>query len=225
VLSLAEELNASEHYCARLLEHVLPDATQSVNAITVQHAILSHYDECSAMLAGFRLIFEAATIVDTPQSRVSDFLQKFMFDAVQGPYSGGLSRPAVNFASKVVSEIDAIAGEITTLDACATSADESTVDWIKTLVQRLKEQCQQCAHLLYLVSAAGQLHAADVCSPSGCREFQTGTKVSDGNDNVAHRVVEVLYHSCFLLDYCCIMTKTPAVTHIFYFCCTFRISQ
>src|ERR1700730_7566789 len=42
---------------------------------------------------------------------------------------------------------------------------------------------------------------------------------------VSHRVVEVLYHSFFLLDYCYIMTKTPAVTHIFYFCCTFRISH
>ena len=30
-----------------------------------------------------------------------------------------------------------------------------------------------------------------------------------------HRAVEVLYHSFFLLDYCYIMTKTPAVTHIF----------
>src|SRR6202035_4368479 len=30
-----------------------------------------------------------------------------------------------------------------------------------------------------------------------------------------HRVVEVLYHSFFLLDYCYIMTKTPAVSHIF----------
>ena len=90
---LAEELNASEHYCARL-----PDATQSVNAITVQRAILSRYDERSAMPASFCLIFEAATI-DAPQSRVSDFLQKFMFDAVQGPY-GRLGRPAVDFASE-----------------------------------------------------------------------------------------------------------------------------
>ena len=32
---------------------------------------------------------------------------------------------------------------------------------------------------------------------------------------IQHRVVEVLYHSFFLLDYCYIMTKTPAVTHIF----------
>ena len=30
-----------------------------------------------------------------------------------------------------------------------------------------------------------------------------------------HRVVEVLYHSFFLLDYCYIMTKTPAISHIF----------
>ena len=128
VLSLAEELNASEHYCARLLEHVLPDATQSVNAITVQRAILSPYDKRTAMLASFPLVFEATTIVDAPQSRVSDFLHKLMFYAVQGPYSGGLGQPAVNFASKVLSEIGAIAGEITTLDARATSANESTVD-------------------------------------------------------------------------------------------------
>ena len=45
------------------------------------------------------------------------------------------------------------------------------------------------------------------------------------HEDMWHRAVEVLYHSFFLLDYCYIMTKTPAVTHIFYFCCTFRVSQ
>ena len=40
---------------------------------------------------------------------------------------------------------------------------------------------------------------------------------------ILHRVAEVLYHSCFLVDYCWIMTKIPAVIHIFYFCCTNRI--
>ena len=139
VLSLAEELNASEHYCARLLEHVLPDATQSVNAVTVQRAILSRYDERTAMLASFRLIFEAATIVDAPQSRLSDFLQKFMFDAVQGPYSGGIGQPAVNFASKVVSEIDAIAGEISKLDACATS--KLVVHWALNISLNSRRRC------------------------------------------------------------------------------------
>ena len=51
------------------------------------------------------------------------------------------------------------------------------------------------------------------------------SEAKEEDDCGEHRAVEVLYHSFFLLDYCYIMTKTPAVTHIFYFCCTFRISQ
>lgn len=127
MLSLAEELNASEHYCARLLEHVLPDATQSVNEATVQSAVLSRHNERSAMLASLRLIFEAATNVDAPPSRVRDFLQKFMFDVVQGPYSDAGNQPSVNLASKLVFEIDATSREITRLDDRAIS--EHVLHW------------------------------------------------------------------------------------------------
>jgi len=38
---------------------------------------------------------------------------------------------------------------------------------------------------------------------------------SSSSSPSSHRAVEVLYHSFFLLDYCYIMTKTPAVSHIF----------
>lgn len=120
VLSLAEELNASEHYCARLLEHVLSDATQPVNETTVQNAILSRHSERSAMLASLRLIFETATSADAPRSRVVDFLQKFMFDLIQGPYGGGRDEAPFNLASKLVFEIDAIAAEINGLGAQTT---------------------------------------------------------------------------------------------------------
>ena len=67
---------------------------------------------------------------------------------------------------------------------------------------------------------AWQLHTI---RPDGKRHWKVGD--SPHCIPALHRVVEVLYHSCFLLDYCDIMTKTPAVTHIFYFCCTFRVSQ
>jgi len=51
------------------------------------------------------------------------------------------------------------------------------VNWIKTLVQGLR---QQCAHLLHLVSAACQLHAADMLALT-----KRLSKFSDGNNSVA----------------------------------------
>lgn len=83
MLSLAEELDASEHYCTRLLEHVLPDAAQSVDEVAMRHAILFQQKEHSAMLASIHLIFGAATNVDASHSQVSAFLQKFMFNVIQ----------------------------------------------------------------------------------------------------------------------------------------------
>src|ERR1700733_9196504 len=53
-------------------------------------------------------------------------------------------------------------------------------------------------------------------SPSMLMTSSWVTTTQGGGSGI-HRVVEVLYHSFFLLDYCYIMTKTPAVTHIFSF--------
>lgn len=106
VLALSDALQASEHFCANLLEKVIQDATQPVDQSTVQTAILSYHTERLALLQCLRIIFEVATRSDAPPSRIREFVQKYMYDLLQGPYILGTSTTSGNLAAKLVSEID-----------------------------------------------------------------------------------------------------------------------
>src|SRR3984885_8599661 len=82
--------------------------------------------------------------------------------------------------------------------------------------------CPSCWHLRCVVHRAGICHVgvrAGVCGVHhvGVRRAGSSCRLPFcwHSSCWCHRVVEVLYHSFFLLDYCYIMTKTPAVTHIF----------
>lgn len=112
IFSLSTELNASEHYCAKLIEHVLPDATQPVTTSTVHSAILCHFRERVALLQSLRLVFESAARSDAPQSRTRHILQKYLYDMVKGPFSLARNAPPGNLAAKLLFEIDTVKAEI-----------------------------------------------------------------------------------------------------------------
>lgn len=112
VFSLSTEMSASEHYCARLIEHVLPDVTQSVSTSTIHAAVLCHYRERLALLQSLRLVFESAARSDAPQSHVRQFLQRYMYDMVKGPYTTVRNAPTTNLANKLIHEIDAVKADI-----------------------------------------------------------------------------------------------------------------
>ncbi|KAF8305838.1 hypothetical protein DL93DRAFT_2120780 [Clavulina sp. PMI_390] len=164
VLSLSNALHASERFCATLLEDNITDVTQPVDETTVQSAILSYHQERVALLRCLRLIFELATRSDATPSRSREFLQRYMFDMLKGPYKLGSEVGAATgtLAAKLLFEIDATKRKIEGQPQI--TADDIASRWSKAIKQALYESRHQLGHLLYLVAAAGQLQAQDLTS-------------------------------------------------------------